>query len=145
MATLTITGEEGLEEWVYAIGGQHFDDIRTVFRQSVEQYNINQGWQYAAPMISPRSLFTTTVVKDHIYAIGGFCDQGILSTPAIEFYSPKSNNWSALVIDSIIPRTSHGSVCGKNNKLIIFGGEGVDGAIKTCHLIDVTAQTAEEI
>jgi hypothetical protein len=36
-------------------------------------------------------------------------------------------------------------VCVKNNKLIIFGGEGVDGAIKTCHSIDISSQTAEEV
>lgn len=27
MSTLTLTGANELEEWVYAIGGQHFDDI----------------------------------------------------------------------------------------------------------------------
>lgn len=41
MATLTVMGANGLEEWVYALGGQHFDDIRTVFRQSMEKYHID--------------------------------------------------------------------------------------------------------
>lgn len=96
-------------------------------------------------MICPRTLFTTTVVKDKIYAVGGFCDQGVLSTPSIEFYSPIENNWSALNIDSVIPRTSHGAVAAKGDKFLIFGGEGVNGAIKTCHSIDVNTKTAEEI
>lgn len=67
MATLTLDGKE----FVYVLGGQHFNDVVVNFRKSVEMLT-DKGWVFKRDMLTARTLFTATVVNNHIYAVGGF-------------------------------------------------------------------------
>lgn len=76
-----------LADEFYVIGGQHFDENRTAFLNSVERLTEN-GWVEAPAMLTSRSMFSATVVGDGIYAVGGFSESKVLASPFIEFYKP---------------------------------------------------------
>jgi len=68
MAVVEVDGHER----VYAIGGQHFNDVATTFSKTMEVYNDTKGWDFVTDMVSPRTLFTATTIDGKIYAVGGF-------------------------------------------------------------------------
>lgn len=54
-----------------------------------------EGWQQAAPFPTPRNQFSTVVLNDEIYAIGGQFnhDSQQLDQPNVDIYDPVQDSW----------------------------------------------------
>ena len=112
----------------YVLGGQHFDDVKTEFLNSVEKLTAD-GWIALPSMITSRSQFSATTIKDGIYAVGGFSAQGVLASPFIEFFKPQNGTWQELKT-SFIQRAGQQSICSEHDKLVIFGGHDSEEVIQ---------------
>lgn len=88
-------------------------------------------------MLTPRSMFSATVVGDGIYAVGGFSESKVLASPFIEFYKPSIGSWQELKTnENFIQRAGHQSICSANDKLVIFGGHTVDTIYPNVQMIN---------
>ena len=66
------------------------------------------GWVEAPAMLTPRSMFSATVIGDAIYAVGGFSESKVLASPFIEFYKPSIGSWQELKTnDTFVQRAGH--------------------------------------
>ena len=84
------------ETRVYVIGGQY----QTMFKYSVERLT-KSGWVFEQSMTSQRSQFSTVVLKEKIWAVGGFSGIGRLAMPALECFDPRAGTWTPVPISGV--------------------------------------------
>ena len=109
---------------IYAIGGsvvKSFENGNTLI--SVEEYDpVTNTWTMKADMHRGRDMFTTVVVDEKIYTIGGF-------SPYEEMYDPVTDTW---VKKAPMPKLRIGaSASAVNSKIYVFGGDESGGGPPT--------------
>ena len=84
-------------------------------------------WTTGAPMPTPRSEITGTVLDDKIYIIGGFDDSGH-STPTIEMYDPLLDKWTQVTSlpQPLDHTTAAAAAVSYDGKLYVVGGGYLD-------------------
>ena len=112
---------EVVNDQVYAIGGHGWPRVGNrngPFLTVIEEYDPNTNrWRKVKDMPDARVSFSTVVVGNAIYLIGGFVWQGrrTKDVRAVDVYNPETNKWSDI---SSMPRSFRS-----------FGAEAVNGTI----------------
>jgi len=108
---------------IYAIGGGRPTSSVPVSAEAfptVEEYDAAQDrWTKKTSMPTPRVAFSTSVVNEKIYAIGGTPDIHV-TLPTVEVYNPATHTW-AKESDLPAPRGGHASSV-VNGKIYVIGG-----------------------
>lgn len=97
----------------------------------------NQAWQKKARMLTPRHSFSSSVINERIFLVGGanFDDEPI---PFIDAYDPDSDQWQR--VDTLLPTPRYGlSSVSYRGKVYTFGGITHDssGQKKVSSLLEI--------
>jgi N-acetylneuraminic acid mutarotase len=82
-------------------------------------------WTAGAPMPTPRTEVTATVLEDDIYVIGGF-DEFSQVTDIVELYNIANNTWSRTAAPLPEP-LHHTAAASYNGKIYVVGGYTASG------------------
>ena len=100
---------------------------------------VADGWEIISQLPTPRWGFSTTVVDDEIYLIGGTLFEnrnGPFGLSIVEVYNPQTNSWRR-VADIPTPRSISGAV-GVNGKIYVAGGySAIDRRIANTKILKV--------
>ncbi|XP_059172839.1 kelch-like protein 18 [Physella acuta] len=121
--------------FIYAVGGltSAGDSLSTV-----ERFDPLTGqWSPGEPMSTMRSRVGVTVLKGHLYAIGGY--NGMERLDTVEVYDPLSKRWSRVSAMNC-KRSALGAV-SLNGKVIVCGGYDGVTSLRTCETYDADTNT----
>lgn len=113
---------EAVNGKLYVIGGSES------YTNKVEMYDpVTNKWETKSPMPTGRGYFTTSVVNNKIYCIGGFNGNSILNK--LEVYDPATDTWET---KANMP-TSRGYLTSSvmDNLIYVIGGANENNNIKT--------------
>lgn len=112
-------GDAVVDGKLYAIGGQHGQDSRSVTQTSVHMWNpATNTWKPVAPLPRPRSHISgaTFVMDGRIIVAGGEVRHGH-DIHDVTAYNPRSNSWQAL---TPLPAPRRSGVAGNIGNRIFF-------------------------
>jgi N-acetylneuraminic acid mutarotase len=112
---------------VLVIGGDGGSADQPVSLSSVEQFDPQtMSWAEVAPLTTPRSLHSATLLKDGtVLVVGGRNDRTALASA--ELYQPASASWSAAGLLAT-PRTDFTATLLQDGRVLVVGG-AKDGAM----------------
>ena len=85
----------------------------------IEEYNPRKGqWQKKNDMLDVNQAFSTVVVKDHIYLIGGFAHAQFIAT--VDVYNPQKDAWRD--ISKLPAHMMPYGAAAVNGKIYVFAG-----------------------
>ena len=133
---------------IYVIGGEGWPLPQQwgagEFLGSIEEYDpINRQWRKKKDMLEVKNWFSSTVVRDDIYLIGGYTREGGLQQLAtVNVYHPRTETWREI---SALPNPLD-TFCAAtvNGKIYVFGSLDVDGQVSTDVLVYETGSRAVE-
>ncbi len=129
---------------IYVIGGEGWPLPQNQFLRSIEEYDpINRQWQKKKDLLELKNWFSSTVVGDDIYLIGGYTHEGGLQQVAtVNVYHPRTETWREI---SALPNPldTFGAAT-VNGKIYVFGSLGADGQFSTDVLVYDTGSRAVE-
>jgi N-acetylneuraminic acid mutarotase len=106
-------------------GGSHFDVDDETSLGGAELFDpATEQWSAIAPMASPRSGHSATLLPNGNILVAGGADDGLIS--AAETYNPSSGTWS-LAGDMSLPRISHSATLLDSGQVLITGGSASEG------------------
>lgn len=133
---------------IYAIGGEGWPLPQGwgagPFLGSIEEYDpINRQWKKKKDMLEIKNWFSSTVVADDIYLIGGYTLEGGLQEVAtVNVYHPRTETWREI---SALPNPLETfGAATVNGKIYVFGSFGADGRFSTDVLVYDTGARAVE-
>ncbi len=125
---------EGIAEFLYVLGGHEANDVATF-----ERLNTLTGtWVALHPMTTPRNYAGSGVLRDTIYAVGGYRPGAVLQSSA-EKYDPGADAWVPIADMPIANAAMASAVVG--DSLYVFGGDRAPSA--TYRYDPVTNQWAQ--
>ena len=122
---------------IYVIGGEGWPLPQGwaagPFLGSIEEYDpINRQWQKKKDLLEIKNWFSSAVVGDHIYLIGGYTFEGGLQQLAtVKVYHPRTETWQEV---SALP-----------NPLDTFGAATVNGQIYVFGSLDAGGQFSTDV
>ena len=128
---------------IYVIGGEYkSDDNSHTYYTTVEVYDPNTNtWEIKTPMPTPRSGFSTVVIGNKIYCIGG-CNRlegKINRLNVVEVYDTETDTWETK--SSMLEAKNVSTSILLSNKIYCIGGyDGVD-RLKTIEVYDTKNNT----
>ncbi|WP_128895707.1 Kelch repeat-containing protein [Longirhabdus pacifica] len=120
---------------IYVIGGHIPDDgVGLDAVSTVEMYDPSTNtWTTKASMSTVRTYFSTAVVNDKIYAIGGYRD-GLEPLSSVEMYDPDTNTWTTKA--SMSSNRTQFATAVIDNKIYAFGGYDQISLLDTIEVYD---------
>ena len=116
---------------IYVIGGEGWPLRADQFLRSIEEYDpINRQWRKKEDLLEIKNWFSSTVVGDEIYLIGGYTREGGLQQLAtVNVYHPQTETWREI---SALPNPldTFGAAT-VNGKIYVFGSLGAGGQFST--------------
>ena len=116
---------------IYAIGGRGWPQVGPggPFLKVIEEYNPKSNrWEWKNEMPSLRLSFSTVVLNDAIYLIGGFIWQGRVPQymATVDTYNPETEEWNKIppMPTPILPF----GAAVVNGNIYVFGGVGENKA-----------------
>ncbi len=133
---------------IYVIGGEGWPLPQNwgegQFLASIEEYDpINRQWQKKKDMLELKNWFSSTVVGDDIYLIGGYTRKGGLQQLAtVNVYHPRTETWREI---SALPNPldTFGAAT-VNGNIYVFGSLDAGGQFSTNVLVYDTGSRAVE-
>ena len=124
---------------IYVIGGEGWPLPQQwgagEFLGSIEEYDpTNRQWRKKKDMLEPKNWFSSAVVGDNIYLIGGYTREGGLQQLAtVNVYHPRTETWREI---SALPNPldTFGAAT-VNGKIYVFGNLDADGQFSTDVLV----------
>ena len=123
-----VLGVETVDDRIYAMGGRGWPaDIFMggPFLTAIEEYDPETfRWRQKPDMLDVRLEFSSIVVRDNIYLIGGFVwEDGVPKDLAtVDVYHPQTEEWSDIPEMPTPIRPS--GAAAVNGKIYVFGGMG---------------------
>ena len=124
---------------IYVIGGEGWPLPQQwgkgQFLGSIEEYDpINRQWDKKKDMLERKNWFSSTVVGDDIYLIGGYTREGGLQQLAtVNVYHPQTETWREI---SALPNPLETfGIATVNGKIYVFGNLDAGGQFSTDALV----------
>ena len=131
---------------IYVIGGEGWPPPQNwgagQFLGSIEEYDpINRQWRKKKDMLEPKNWFSSAVVGDNIYLIGGYTSEGGLQQLAtVNVYHPRTETWREI---SALPNPLDTfDAATINGKIYVFGSLGAGGQFSADVLVYDTRSRA---
>jgi N-acetylneuraminic acid mutarotase len=105
-----------INDRLYVLGGR---DNAYHYLSAMEVYDPQKNtWAMVTPMPTFRTVFSATVVSDHLFALGGWTAAGAMSN--VEQYDPASDTWT---IEQPLPNNvSSYAATAVGTRIFCFGG-----------------------
>ena len=133
---------------IYVIGGEGWPPPQNwgadPFLESIEEYDpINRQWRKMKDLIEIKNWFSSAVVGDDIYLIGGYTREGGFQQVAtVNVYHPRTETWREI---SALPNPLDTfDAATVNGKIYAFGSLGAGGQFSTDVLVYDTEFRAVE-
>ena len=131
---------------IYVIGGEGWPLPQGwgagPFLGSIEEYDpINRQWEKKQNLLEVKNWFSSVVVKDAIYLIGGYTlEGGLQEVASVNVYYPRTETWSEI---SALPNPlSAFDAATVNGKIYVFGSLGAGVEFSTDVLVYDTGSRA---